>query len=85
MAPAPAIDKAGLSLHRRIAAPHSTKKVTVSLPAALLERVQAATGRGTTEVITMGLEELDRREKQRQLASLRGTIDFDLDLDLTRQ
>ncbi len=65
--------------------PHRTKKVTVSLPAALLERVQAATGRGITEIITMGLEELDRREKQRQLASLRGTIDFDLDLDLTRQ
>ena len=63
----------------------STKKVTVSLPAELLERVQAATGRGITETIRLGLEELDRREKQRQLASLRGKVDFDLDLEFTRR
>jgi len=60
------------------------KKVTVNLPAALLERVQQATGKGITETLVASLEEFDRREKLRELASLRGKIDFDLDLEYTR-
>jgi hypothetical protein len=63
----------------------NSKKVTVNLPAELLERVQAATGRGITDTLVLALEEYDRREKQRELASLRGKIEFDLDLEYTRQ
>ena len=61
-----------------------TKKITAHLPAALLERVQAATGRGPTESLTIALQEYDRREQQRKLAALRGKVGFDLDLEATR-
>lgn len=61
------------------------KKVTVNLPAKLLDRARAITGRGITDTITLGLEELQRREKRSALRSLRGRVRFDLDLERTRR
>jgi hypothetical protein len=61
------------------------KKVTVNLPAKLLARVQAATGRGVTETLVATLEEYDRLERRRLLRSMAGKVDFDLDLESTRQ
>ncbi len=62
-----------------------TRKVTVNLPAKLLERARTTTGLGITETIVRGLEELERRQKRSALQELRGSIRFELDLDATRK
>jgi hypothetical protein len=61
------------------------KKVTVNLPAKLLDRARENTGLGITETIVRGLEELERRQKRSALRALRGTIRVELDLDKTRR
>lgn len=63
-------------------AKETLKKVTVNLPAKLLERVQHTTGRGLTETLVTALEELDRAERRRELCSMPGNVDFDLGFDL---
>jgi len=54
--------------------PRDIKRVTVKLPAELLQRVQQATGKGITATLIIALEELDRRD----LASSRSKIAYDL-------
>ncbi len=61
------------------------QKVTVNVPAKLLERARATTGRGITETIVMGLEELERRRRLAELGRLRGKVRFELDLQDTRK
>jgi hypothetical protein len=61
------------------------RKVTVNLPAKLLERARETTGLGITETIVRGLEELERRQKRSALQGLRGRIRFELDLEATRK
>ena len=63
----------------------AVKKVTVNLPAKLLERARETTGLGITETIVRGLEELDRQQKRSALRALRGAIRIELDLDKTRR
>lgn len=63
----------------------ATQKVTALLPAALLERAQRSTGRGVTVTLVHVLEEYDRRARLHELAGLAGSIEFDLDLEQTRQ
>ncbi len=62
-----------------------TRKVTVNLPATLLHRALAVTGRGLTPTIVEALQELDRRAHRSALRALRGKIRFDLDLEATRR
>jgi hypothetical protein len=61
------------------------RKVTVNLPAKLLERARAGTGLGITETIVKGLEELERGKQRSALRQLRGRIRFELDLVSTRK
>ena len=61
------------------------KKVTVNLPADVLEKAQKTTGRGITPTIIEGLRELERRGQRSALRQLRGKVRFQLDLDQTRQ
>jgi hypothetical protein len=61
------------------------KKVTVNIPARLLERAQQSTGLGITETIVSGLEELERKRKRSALRRLRGSVRFELDLEQTRR
>lgn len=61
------------------------RRVTVNLPADLLERSQKLTGKGITETVTAGLEELDRRARLTALRKLKGRVAFELDLDRTRR
>ena len=61
------------------------RKITVNIPAKLLERARATTGLGITETIVRGLEELERHQKRSALQQLRGGIRFELDLDVTRK
>lgn len=61
------------------------RKVTVNLPAKLLERARATTGLGITETIVKGLEELERGKQRSAIRQLRGRIRLELDLDETRE
>lgn len=61
------------------------RKVTVNLPADLLERAQKQTGKGITETVIAGLEELDRRARMTALRTLKGRVAFELDLKRTRR
>ena len=61
------------------------RKVTVNLPAKLLDRARETTGLGITETIVRGLEELDRHRKRSALRQLRGSIRIELDLEKTRR
>jgi len=63
----------------------SSKKVTVYLPADVLEKAQKITGRGITLTIIDGLRELERRAHRLALRQLRGKVRFELNLDQTRR
>jgi hypothetical protein len=63
----------------------SVKKITANLPAKLLARAQAITGLGITETLVAGLEELERSRQRSALRSLRGRVQFALDLEKTRR
>jgi hypothetical protein len=60
------------------------RKITVNVPAETLSRARAITGRGVTETIVQGLQELDRQHKRNALRALRGRVRFRLDLEKTR-
>lgn len=62
------------------------RKITVHLPADLVEGAQAATGAGVTETIRQGLERLRRERFYAQMKALRGKVDFgDFDLNELRE
>lgn len=61
------------------------KKVTVHVPADLLERAQRASGEGITPTIRRGLELLAASDAYRGLRQLRGKVKFTIDLDELRR
>jgi hypothetical protein len=61
------------------------KKVTVNLPAHVLESATKLTGKGITPTILEGLQELERRAKRSALRALKGKVRFALDLEETRR
>lgn len=64
----------------------ATRKITVHLPADLVEAAQAATGAGVTETVRQGLEKLRRERFYSMMKALRGKVDFsDFDLDELRE
>jgi len=63
----------------------TSKKVTVNVPADVLDRARTITKRGITETIVEGLLELDRQRKRSALRALRGDVRFELDLEKTRK
>jgi hypothetical protein len=62
-----------------------TRKITVNVPARVLENAVKVTGKGVTLTVIEGLEELDRRAKRSALRALRGKVKFELDLGDTRR
>jgi hypothetical protein len=62
-----------------------TTKVTVELPADLLERARASTGEGITGTIRRGLELVAATSAQEQLRALRGKVKFSVRLDELRE
>ena len=48
------------------------RKITVHLPAELIDGAQAATGAGITETVRQGLEKLRREQFYRRMEALRG-------------
>jgi len=64
---------------------NAERKVTVHLPGDLLARAQKSSGQGITETIRQGLRLVAAGETFRQVARLRGTVRFSLDLDRLRE
>ena len=63
----------------------ASQKITVEVPADLLERAQKATGEGVTQTVREGLRTLAARHAQLELTRLRGKVKFTLDLDKLRE
>ena len=63
----------------------AVKKITANIPALLLSNAKRITGMGITETIIEGLQEIEKREKRRALARLKGKIAIDLDLQESRK
>ncbi len=61
------------------------RKITLQLPAELVERAQACTGKGITETIRLGLERLAVAEAYEGLRKLRGKVHLDINLDDLRE
>lgn len=56
------------------------QKITAHVPADLLRRATAATGKGITETVRLGLDLIASREAARGLRRLRGKLRLDVDL-----
>lgn len=62
-----------------------TKKITINVPADVLEHATRLTGNGVTLTVIEGLREIERRAKRSALRQLRGKIRLDLNLAETRR
>jgi hypothetical protein len=56
------------------------RKITARVPADLLGRATAATGRGIAETVRLGLDLVASRQAARDFRRLRGKVRLDLDL-----
>lgn len=63
----------------------ASQKITVDVPAGLLQRAQAATGEGVTATVREGLRLLAARCAQRELTGLRGKVKFTIDIERLRE
>jgi hypothetical protein len=61
------------------------RKITVHIPEDLLERAQKSSGQGITETVRQGLRLVAAGDTFRQVAKLRGTVKFSVDLARLRQ
>ena len=57
-----------------------TQKITAHVPLESLRRAQAATGKGITETVRLGLDLLASARAAEELRRLRGKVRLDLDL-----
>ena len=61
------------------------RRITVDLPEELLDEAMETTGKGITETLIEGLRLMRSRRAYHKLLALRGKIDLDLDLDVSRE
>lgn len=61
------------------------KRTTANLPADLLDRATAATGKSITETLIEGLKLVERASAFEKFEALRGKIKLDIDLDTSRE
>ena len=59
----------------------ASRKITVQVPEALLEKAQAFTGQGVTQTVMAGLKRLAAIQSQQELLRLRGKLKFPLSYD----
>ena len=57
-----------------------TQKITAHVPAESLRRARAATGKGITETVRLGLDLLASAKAAEELRRLRGKVRLDIDL-----
>ena len=62
----------------------ATRRVTANLPVELLDAAQDVTGKGITETLIEGLEQVQRRRFYERALQLRGKIRLAVDLEETR-
>jgi len=62
----------------------AARKITVNVPADVLEEATRVTGKGITETVVEGLLELKLRAKRSSLRRLRGKVQFDFELETRR-
>ena len=62
----------------------STRRVTANLPVDLLEAAQEVTGKGITETLIEGLEQVRRRRFYEKVMRYRGKLKLVVDTDVTR-
>ncbi len=58
----------------------TTQKITAHVPVELLHRARAATGKGITETVRLGLDMLASAKAAEGLRRMRGKLRLDLDL-----
>ena len=63
----------------------STQRITVHVPADLLERARRSTGRGITATVREGLQLVAAAEAYRRARALRGHAPVFIDLDELRE
>lgn len=63
----------------------AVRKITVVVPADVLEEATRVTGKGVTATVIEGLDELRKREQRSALRRLKGKVRFELDLEETRR
>jgi hypothetical protein len=61
------------------------RKITVHVPADLLQKAQKSSGQGITETVRQGLRLIAAGETFRRVAQLRGSVKFSLDLERQRE
>ena len=61
------------------------RRITANLPKYLLEEAMQVTKKGITETIVEGLRQLRRRGTYQKAMALRGKIQLDIDLDVSRE
>ena len=62
-----------------------TKRVTVNLPDELLREAEMVTGQGISETLIAGLRLLAQRRAYTKALALRGKLDLQIDLDVSRE
>jgi hypothetical protein len=62
----------------------STRRITATLLAGLLDAAMKATGKGITETLVEALTQLQRRRFYEKAKALRGKFKLDLDMDEIR-
>jgi hypothetical protein len=62
----------------------STRRITANLPGDLLDAAQDVTGKGITETLIEGLEQVKRRRFYERALRLRGKLQLDANLEETR-
>ncbi|HEV8657762.1 MAG TPA: hypothetical protein VGS96_03960 [Thermoanaerobaculia bacterium] len=63
---------------------NKTRRVTANLPDDLLRAAQEVTGRGITETLVEGLEQIRKRRFFEKAMALKGKINLDIDIDKSR-
>jgi len=62
-----------------------TKRTTTNLPSELLNEAIEITGQGITETIIQGLKLIKRSQAYARAQKLRGKINFNIDLKVSRE
>lgn len=64
---------------------NATRRVTANLPIDLLEKAQRVTGEGITETLVQGLELVRRSAAADKAARLKGRLELEVDLAVSRE
>jgi len=62
----------------------TNRRVTANLPSDLLDSARKVTGKGITETIVEGLEQLRRRRFYERALALGGKMKLDIDIEVVR-